>query len=167
VNDIKIFLTLPTTSVRDEDDSECSVPAKYIPLTSPYPLTEPPRTILPDQLPYRLYFKPIPQPVRSPFHHHTYAEMCATYPGPETQVLSDAAPLSQVPIGQLSWRIRCVGNPAYLRLKAVQNIVWRKGVKWEGCGRDTAMGGGRERVIGIAYEGARRSNLGCSIPISG
>ena len=165
VFDVKIFLT---GSIRGEDDTECSTPAKYIPLTSPYPPTEPPRTILPDPLPYHLHFKPIPQTIRSPFHHHAHAEMHTMYPSPvPTQHLSDAVPLSQIPFGQLSWRIRCVGNPAYLRLKAVQNIVWRRGVKWEGCGRDTAMGGGRERVIGVAYEGVGRSNLSYAISTSG
>ena len=154
-NDVKIFLTV---SVRSEDDSECLPAPRYIPLISPYPLTEQPRTILPDPLPYQLHFKPMPQTIRSPFHHHTHAEMHTTYPAP---------PDAQIPIGQLSWRIRCVGNPAYLRLKAVQNLVWRNGVKWEGCGRDSAMGGGRERVIGIAYEGVRRSNLSCAISMSG
>lgn len=160
-NDVKIFLTLPTVSIRCEDDSQCSPPPKCIPLTSPFPPTEPPRTILPDPLPYQLHFNSVPQPIRSPFHHAS-SEMHTMYPG--TQCLSDA--LSQVPSGQLSWRIRCVGNPAYLRLKAVQNIVWKNGIKWEGCGRDTAMGGGRERVIGIAYEGVGRSNLSYSLSTS-
>lgn len=152
-NDVKTFLTV---SVRSEEDSECSPAPRYIPLVSPYPPTEQPRTILPDPLPYQLHFKPMPQTIRSPFHHHAHAEMHTTYPSPS----------DQIPFGQLSWRIRCVGNPAYLRLKAVQNVVWRNGVKWEGCGRDSAMGGGRERVIGIAYEGARRSNLSCAISMS-
>jgi len=163
-NDVKIFLT---GSIRGEDGMECSPPAKYIPLTSPYPPTEPPRTTLPDPLPYRLHFQPIPQTIRSPFHRHAHAEMHTMYPTLVTQCLSDTVPFSHIPFGQLSWRIRCVGNPAYLRLKAVQNIVWRKGVKWEGCGRDTAMGGGRERVIGVAYEGVGRSNLSYSISTSG
>jgi len=60
---------------------------------------------------------------------------------------------------QLSWRIRSVGNPAFLRLKALHNIVLRRGVMWEGSGRDTALGGGRERVVGVAYEGVGRSLL--------
>jgi len=165
VYDVKTFLT---GSIRGEDDLEGSPPAKYIPLTSPYLPIDPPRTILPDVLPYHLHFNPIPQTIRSPFHHHAHAEMHTMYPSFEaTKRLSDAVPLSQVPLGQLSWRIRCVGNPAYLRLKAVQNIVWRKGIEWEGCGRDTAMGGGRERVIGVAYEGVGRSNLSYSSPTSG
>ena len=51
----------------------------------------------------------------------------------------------------------------YLRLKALHNVVWRCGMVWQGRGRDTALGGGRERVVGVAYDGVGRSSLSCEI----
>ena len=56
-------------------------------------------------------------------------------------------------------RERAVGNPMYLRLKALHNIVWTRGVLWEGRARETSLGGGRERVLGVACEGVGRSAL--------
>ena len=47
----------------------------------------------------------------------------------------------------------------FLRLKALHNIAWKRGMVWQGRGRDTALGGGRERVVGIAYDGVGRSSL--------
>jgi len=61
--------------------------------------------------------------------------------------------------GPLTWRIRSVGNPVYLRLKALHNVIWKGGMVWEGRGRDTALGGGRERIVGVAYDGVGRSSL--------
>lgn len=59
----------------------------------------------------------------------------------------------------VTWRIRSVGNPAYLRLKALHNVICKGGMVWEGRGRETALGGGRERVVGVAYDGIGRSSL--------
>lgn len=155
-SDVKLFLPILNGGA-DEDDLE-DVPApKYIPLLSPYRLTEPPRTALPDPLPYQLHFKPIPPPIRSPFRHYAQSEMHTMYPSRDCY--PDLTSSAALPPGQLSWRIRCVGNPAYLRLKALQNVVWRRGFHWEGSGRETAMGGGKERVIGVVYEYVGRSNL--------
>ncbi|KAF8956079.1 hypothetical protein BDZ97DRAFT_221650 [Flammula alnicola] len=53
---------------------------KYIPLTSPFPPTEKPRTLLPDPLPYKLIFKPVPSPSRSPFRFHALSELHTMYP---------------------------------------------------------------------------------------
>jgi len=52
-----------------------------------------------------------------------------------------------------------VGNPVYLRLKALHNVVRKGGMFWEGRGKDTALGGGRERIVGVAYDGVGRSSL--------
>lgn len=52
-----------------------------------------------------------------------------------------------------------MGNPVYLRLKALHNVIWKGGMVWEGRGRDTALGGGRERIVGVAYDGVGRSSL--------
>ena len=37
---------------------------------------------------------------------------------------------------------------------------------WQGRGRDTALGGGRERVVGVAYDGVGRSSLSCEITLN-
>lgn len=156
--DVKSFLAVYSSSNGGADDElEDMLAPKYIPLVSPYCLIEPPRTVLPDPLPYQLHFKPIPPPIRSPFRHYAHSEMHTMYPSRDSypELTSSAALLP----GRLSWRIRCVGNPVYLRLKALHNIVWKRGVHWEGSGRETAMGGGKERVIGVAYEYVGRSNL--------
>jgi len=56
-----------------------------------------------------------------------------------------------------------VDNPVHLRLKALHNVVRKGGMIWQGRGRDTALGGGRERVVGVAYDGVGRSSLSCEI----
>ena len=126
---------------------------KYIPLRPP-PTSNPPRTVLPEPLPYRRVFKPIPTPVRSPFRSHALPELHTTYPS--SLFKSSDLFLHQ---GPLTWRIRSVGNPVYLRLKALHNVIWKGGMVWEGRGRDTALGGGRERIVGVAYDGVGRSSL--------
>jgi hypothetical protein len=52
-----------------------------------------------------------------------------------------------------------VENPEYLRLKALQNVVGKAGMIWAGRGKETALGGGRERIVGVAFEGIGRSWL--------
>ncbi|KDR85562.1 hypothetical protein GALMADRAFT_369987 [Galerina marginata CBS 339.88] len=151
--DVAAFLD-PTQQlfVSTDDVANASPTPRYIPLTSPYPPTEAPRTILPDPLPYKLVFQPVPSPSRSPFRFNAGSELHTMYPS------SDPTPAERAP-GQVSWRIRSVGNPVHLRLKALHNIVWRRGVQWEGVARETALGGGRERVVGVAYEGVGGSSL--------
>ncbi|PPQ79857.1 hypothetical protein CVT25_002912 [Psilocybe cyanescens] len=155
-SDVTIFLD-PTPlllgSQISNDIAKSSPTPRYIPLTSPFPLNGSPRTVLPDPLPYRLYFKPVPSPTRSPFRFHALSELHTMYPS------SDPAPSATHAPGQVSWRIRSVGNPVHLRLKALHNIMWKRGVQWEGVARETALGGGRERVVGVAYEGIGRSLL--------
>ncbi|KAF8913221.1 hypothetical protein CPB84DRAFT_1742574 [Gymnopilus junonius] len=152
--DVTAFLSTAEQHLGSQSSSavaEGLLSPRYIPLTSPFPPSETPRTVLPDPLPYQLFFEPIPTPTRSPFRFHALSELHTMYPS------SDPAPTAQP--GQVNWRIRSVGNPVHLRLKALRNIVWRRGVLWEGVARETALGGGRERVVGVAYEGVGRSSL--------
>lgn len=145
-----------------EDNSESdrlsdSLP-RYIPLTSPFPPTSPPQTVLSDPLPYKLHFKPVPSPIRSPFRLQASSELHTMYPQSPSE--------NGGQLGQMSWRIRSVGNPVYLRLKALRNIMWRSNQGWEGVAREMALGGGRERIVGVAYEGVGRSALSRVAPAS-
>ena len=154
VNEVKAFLTTTAApaGTKHEDNAEI-LPPKFIPLTSPFPLTEPPRTVLPDPLPYKLHFKPIPPPIRSPFRYHANPDMHTVYPPAcSSDVYMDS-------IAQLGWRIRAVGNPVHLRVKALKNSGWKKGLKWEPSARDTSKGSGKERLLALTYEGIGRSNL--------
>ena len=177
--DVAVFLN-PALRL-DGEDARLAVtpPPRYIPLTSPFPPTSPPRTVLSNPLPYPLHFKPIPAPTRSPFRFHALgAEMHTMYPSscdpdppspPASSSSAHCTATAQTILAEshLSWRIRSVANPEHLRLKALHNIVWRRGVPWEGCARDTALGGGKERVVGIAFEGVGRSMLGRGAVVTG
>lgn len=145
-----------------EDDVFYTLMPRYIPLNSssspsPSSPSSSPRTALPNPLPYPLVFKPIPAPTRSPFSMHQHV----TYPS--------SAPASVFRNGSTGVviRERAVENPVYLRLKALRNIVWTHGVLWEGRARETALGGGRERVLGVACEGVGRSALPVSVVCRG
>ncbi|PPQ99503.1 hypothetical protein CVT24_005294 [Panaeolus cyanescens] len=144
----------PAPSAADDSSASDRVSnslPRYIPLTSPFPPTSPPQTVLPDPLPYKLHFKPVPSPIRSPFRLQASSELHTMYPQSPSE--------STGQLGQMSWRIRSVGNPVYLRLKALRNIMWRSNQGWEGVAREMALGGGRERIVGVAYEGVGRSAL--------
>ncbi|KIJ97923.1 hypothetical protein K443DRAFT_681199 [Laccaria amethystina LaAM-08-1] len=143
-----------------EDDVFYTLMPRYIPLnssSSPSPSSSSlsPRTVLPNPLPYPLVFKPIPAPSRSPFSMHLHT----TFP-------SSASVFRNGSTGVVI-RERAVGNPMYLRLKALHNIVWTRGVLWEGRARETSLGGGRERVLGVACEGVGRSALPVSLVCRG
>lgn len=60
----------------------------------------------------------------------------------------------------VAWRIRTVENPVFLRLKALQNVLWEEGVNWQGKAREGSLGAGREKVVKVAFEGVGRSWLG-------
>ena len=158
-------LDTTTASTSQDDTSSLPPPPKYIPLRPP-PSSNPPRTVLPDQLPYRRVFKPLPIPIRSPFRCHALSELHTTYPSvsdPSSFIDSSSSYNLFLHHGPLTWRIRSVENPVYLRLKALHNVIWKSGMVWQGRGRDTALGGGRERVVGVAYDGVGRSSLSCEI----
>ena len=144
--------------------STLAPPPRYIPLRQPLS-SNPPRTILPDPLPYRRVFKPLPMPIRSPFRCHALSELHTTYPSVSdpSSFINSSSSNPFLHHGPLTWRIRSVENPVYLRLKALHNVVWKSGMVWQGRGRDTALGGGRERVVGVAYDGVGRSSLSSEI----
>lgn len=172
-------------------DSSTSGPAKteepesekvtYILLTSPYPPAYPPRTVLPCPLPYPVVFKPpipiIPSPLRrfaqlANAHASQFASSAAsmtlvshtrnTRSIPRIPVPARIRSRTPSPPRRPIPRQRCIANPAYLRLKALQNIVWERGVNWEGRSRDGMLGCGREKVLGRAYEELGRSCLSAS-----
>ncbi|KAF8640717.1 hypothetical protein AX17_000369 [Amanita inopinata Kibby_2008] len=137
-------------------------PVQYIPLTLPFPPKHPPRTVLPNPLPYPIAFKANPPISRSPFRlqkvegegGHTL--LCVAgdwhreHDGPAAGIQArDEAIL----------RTRLVSNPAYLRLQALENIVWKRGVDWEGRRSDCGLSSGKERLPGIAIDGLGRSLL--------
>lgn len=155
---------LDATIASISQDTSLPPPPRYIPLRSP-PSSDPPRTVLPEQLPYRKVFKPLPMPIRSPFRCHALSELHTTYPSVSdpSSLLNSSYNNLFLHHGPLTWRIRSVENPVYLRLKALHNVVRKCGIVWQGRGRDTALGGGRERVVGVAYDGVGRSSLSCEI----
>jgi hypothetical protein len=65
----------------------------------------------------------------------------------------------------LVYRMRPISNPVLLRLRALQNVLEERGKEWEGRGRDGGLGCGRERVLGVAFEGRGRSGLGCELRV--
>ncbi|KAF5385214.1 hypothetical protein D9615_001115 [Tricholomella constricta] len=118
---------------------------------------EPPRTVLPDPLPYPIRFKPHPASPRSPFRVH--AHLCGG--GGE---------------GQVVLRVRAVENPLYLRVLAAGNVAASRywsgslgmgvGMGIEGVVMHEGMlGSGREKVLQIACEGIGRSSLGVEVQV--
>jgi len=69
------------------------------------------------------------------------------------------------PPPHLVYRMRPVSNPVLLRLRALQNVLVERGKQWEGRGREGGLGCGRERVLGVAFEGKGRSGLGCEVRV--
>ncbi|KAH7886169.1 hypothetical protein F5I97DRAFT_1878064 [Phlebopus sp. FC_14] len=69
----------------------------------------------------------------------------------------------RTPPAVLAYRMRPVANPALLRLRALQNLMCARGKEWEGRARDGGLGCGKERMLGVAFEGRGRSGLGCEV----
>jgi hypothetical protein len=65
----------------------------------------------------------------------------------------------RAPPPTLSYRPRPIANPALLRLRALQNVCGARALAWEGRAREGGMGAGRERLVGVAFEGIGRSRL--------
>ncbi|KAG9314006.1 hypothetical protein JVU11DRAFT_4784 [Chiua virens] len=85
-------------------------------------------------------------------------------PSVPKNVLIFPSPLRpRTPPVALAYRMRPVANPAVLRLRALQNLMWARGKEWEGRAREGALGCGKERMLGIAFEGRGRSGLGCEV----
>ncbi|KAF7970862.1 hypothetical protein HWV62_22672 [Athelia sp. TMB] len=84
-------------------------------------------------------------------------------PQQKQQQLTKSPYRPAAPPAQLAYRMRPVGNPVFLRLRALQNVVGVSGGM--GGGNGNALGCGRERVVGVAWEGRRRSGLGCEVRV--
>lgn len=69
----------------------------------------------------------------------------------------------RTPPTSLAYRMRPVANPETLRLRALQNLMCLRGKEWEGRGREGGLGCGKERLLGVAFEGRGPSALGCEI----
>ncbi|KAG0707539.1 hypothetical protein DFH29DRAFT_896194 [Suillus ampliporus] len=104
--------------------------------------------------PEPIHFIPLvsPFPV-TPVHH---SASCHTFVNP--------SPLRpRTPPTTLAYRMRPVANPETLRLRALQNLMCARGKEWEGRGREGGLGCGKERMLGIAFEGRGPSSLGCEM----
>ena len=84
-------------------------------------------------------------------------------PAPKDTLLFPSPLRPRTPPAVLAYRMRPVANPAVLRLKALQNIMYARGKEWEGRAREGGLGCGKERMLGIAFEGRGRSGLGCEV----
>ncbi|TFK70431.1 hypothetical protein BDN72DRAFT_877789 [Pluteus cervinus] len=159
--------TAASTSVGAADTSiDIPLRVRYHPSSS-----EPskPRTVLPNPLPYPIVFKPHQPVSRSPFRHLTDAYLMgddSSYPPPSTSCHSRSRSCPYEygsPVETISCRVRIIANPVHLRLKALQNVVWHRGVAWEGREKpdcsETSLGSGREKLLALAFDGVGRSSL--------
>lgn len=60
-------------------------------------------------------------------------------------------------------RLRPVANPVLLRLQALQNICILRALAWEGRPQEGRMCAGKEKLVGVAWEGIGRSSLGWEV----
>ncbi|KAH9949359.1 hypothetical protein B0H21DRAFT_838733 [Amylocystis lapponica] len=60
-------------------------------------------------------------------------------------------------------RLRPIANPVLLRLQALQNVCAGRALVWEGRARDGLMCAGKEKMLGVAWEGIGRSGLGWEV----
>jgi len=92
------------------------------------------------------------------------ATLSSTYPTfhypPALGILPHRSPLHpRAPPPTPEWRLRPVSNPALLRLKALQNVLCERGAVWEGRAPMGSIGCGREKLMGVAFEGLGGSRL--------
>ncbi|KIK67869.1 hypothetical protein GYMLUDRAFT_36664 [Collybiopsis luxurians FD-317 M1] len=154
---------------------------QYIPLVPPYNPENPPRTVLPNPLPFPIHFKPQRSLSGSPHRRlsveqiqdRSYSKRRPTSPpryggmGRRTRRSPSRSVASTQPVP----RPRFVGNPVYLRLKALQNCtgisvtdtqiveLHDEGVSIKGG----ILSCGREKVLGTAFEEVGRSRLSLDI----
>ena len=112
----------------------------FIPLISPFPPPTP--TSSASRVPATSNLKFLPQPI-----------------------LQSSPYRPRDPPPHLAYRMRPISNPVMLRLRALQNVLVERGKEWEGRGREGGLGYGRERVLGVAFEGRGRSGLGCEVRV--
>ncbi|KAG8219456.1 hypothetical protein J3R82DRAFT_384 [Butyriboletus roseoflavus] len=82
---------------------------------------------------------------------------------PKNTIIFPSPLRPRIPPAALAYRMRPVANPAVLRLRALQNLMYARGKEWEGRAREGRLGCGKERMLGIAFEGRGRSGLGCEV----
>lgn len=96
--------------------------------------------------------------------HYTLVQLLSPserfLPPPSAPMFPTPSPLrSRNASPSLRCRTRPIANPVLLRLKALQNVCAGQGVEWEGRAREGALGFGRDRLQGIAFDGIGRSRL--------
>ncbi|KAF9245730.1 hypothetical protein BU15DRAFT_85427 [Melanogaster broomeanus] len=84
-------------------------------------------------------------------------------PTPANAVIFPSPLRPRTPPAKLVHRMRPIANPAILRLRALQNLMCARGKEWEGRAREGGLGCGKERMVGIAFEGRKRSGLGYEV----
>jgi len=102
-------------------------------------------------------------PLVSPFPSTSRVLMPANQPPWSLLQPSPFRPRDPPP--HLVYRMRPISNPVLLRLRALQNVLVERGKEWEGRGREGGLGYGKERVLGVAFEGRGRSGLGCELRV--
>lgn len=121
---------------------------KFTSLTTPSPTTAEPEPI---------HFIPLVSPFPP-------GAALAVYRSASSHSLVTPSPLRpRTPPTALAYRMRPVANPEILRLRALQNLMCLRGKEWEGRGREGGLGCGKERMLGVAFEGRGPSGLGCEI----
>lgn len=107
------------------------------------------------------YNIPLTSPNLSSTHKSTYSPINGSIERrvPAQLVFTPPSPQRFRGAESPEWRIRPVANPCTLRLRALANRLGRCGVEWEGRAPDGSLGCGRERVMGVAFEGLGGSRL--------
>ncbi|TFK94978.1 hypothetical protein K466DRAFT_1566 [Polyporus arcularius HHB13444] len=62
-------------------------------------------------------------------------------------------------------RMRPIANPILLRLQALHNVCQTHALSWQRA-RDGTMAAGKEKILGIAWEGIGRSTLGWEVSVA-
>ncbi|KAJ3814910.1 hypothetical protein F5876DRAFT_61982 [Lentinula aff. lateritia] len=188
-NEVSFFTSAIKKSSQQSIDADAAQPVtgEYIPMVPRklYNGEHPPRTVLPNPLPFPIHFKPQRSLTGSPIRRWSFELL-------QTQARSPfkrrpVSPLRYGPNGfrrssrrstsppfsttQPVLRTRFVGNPVYLRLKALQNCtgipvvdsqileLHEEGVLIKGG----ILGSGKEKVLGTAFEDVGRSRLGVDL----
>ncbi|KAI0931425.1 hypothetical protein AcV5_005083 [Taiwanofungus camphoratus] len=112
----------------------------------------------------------IPQPTRTLIPLSVRLPASNTF-SPQARVFALPAPpprspfrLMEMPPGYSRLaRLRPVANPVLLRLQALQNVCAGRALVWEGRAREGRMCAGKEKMVGVAWEGIGRSTLGWEV----
>ncbi|KAF8841948.1 hypothetical protein BDN67DRAFT_1001987, partial [Paxillus ammoniavirescens] len=146
------------TAPQPRDTSRCQRPARCEGYRA---LAEDVKKFTASTTPITLASRPIHFiPLVSPFPVGL-ADASKPRPAPGNVVVFPSPLRPRTPPAVLAYRMRPVANPAVLRLRALQNIMCARGKVWEGRAREGGLGCGKERMLGVAFEGRGRSGLGC------